>query len=237
MKKIALITGASRGIGRALAVYFADQGYDLLLVARSADQLASCRQALQASHEGIVIETLATDFASPDVALREVEALLARHTRLDVLVSSAGVLNAGHVEMDLAQLGTMVNINLITTMAICNLVARKMKTQGRGEIYNIGSMAGLEPVGKIGAYAATKAAIVSYSQSLYQELLPHGVRVCCLCPSVVDTDMTNDGRIPNELKIATGDLVKAVAFVRSLSAGCAMATLPIRCRVIDQEKG
>lgn len=110
-----------------------------------------------------------------------------------------------------------------------------MKQQGYGEIYNLGSAAGLVPVPKIAAYSATKAAMVSYSQSLYQELLPFGVKVCCLCPSVVDTDMTNDGRVDNKLKIETQDLAKALSFVRSLSLGAAVNTLSIRCSVIDLE--
>ncbi len=111
-----------------------------------------------------------------------------------------------------------------------------MKQQGFGEIYNIGSTAGLEPVPKIAAYSATKSAIVSYSQSLYHELLPFGIKVCCLCPSVVNTDMTNDGRINNNLKIETQDLTKALDFIRGLSASAAVSMLSIRCKVIDLEK-
>ncbi|TKF93855.1 short-chain dehydrogenase, partial [Vibrio sp. F13] len=70
---------------------------------------------------------------------------------------------------------------------------------------------------------------------LYHELLPFGVKVCCLCPSVVNTDMTNDGRIDNKLKIETQDLTKALDFIRSLSSAAAVSTLSIRCRIIDLE--
>lgn len=149
---------------------------------------------------------------------------------------SAGVLMAGHTNLSLMQLSELVNVNLVSTITACNLVAEKMKQQGHGEIYNLGSTSGLEPVPKIAAYSATKAAIVSYSQSLYHELLPLNIQVCCLCPSVVDTDMTNDGRINNSLKIEPQDLAKAIDFIRSLSSGSAMPTLPIRCKVIDLEK-
>ncbi|MBF4391762.1 SDR family NAD(P)-dependent oxidoreductase, partial [Vibrio anguillarum] len=131
------------------------------------------------------------------------------------------VLAAGNTNLPLAKLSELVNVNLLSTITACNLVAEKMKQQGYGEIYNLGSTAGLVPVPKIAAYSATKAAIVRYSQSLYHELLPFGVKVCCLCPSVVDTDMTNDGRIANRLKIEKQDLTKALSFIRSLSPGAA----------------
>ena len=157
------------------------------------------------------------------------------HENIDVLVNSAGVLAAGNTDISLATLSELVNVNLLSTITACNLIAEKMKQQGYGEIYNLGSTAGLVPVPKFAAYSATKAAMVSYSQSLYQELLPFGVKVCCLCPSVVDTDMTNDGRIDNKLKIETQDLAKALSFVRSLSPGAAVNTLSIRCSVIDLE--
>ncbi|SKA54861.1 short chain dehydrogenase [Enterovibrio nigricans DSM 22720] len=151
------------------------------------------------------------------------------------MVNSAGVLAFGHTNISLSKLFELINVNVLSTIIACNLIAEKMKQQGFGEIYTIGSTAGLEPVPKIAAYSATKAAIVSYSQSLYSELLPFGIKVCCLCPSVVDTDMTNDGRIQNDLKIETQDLTKALNFIRSLSPSAAVSTLSIRCKTIDLE--
>ncbi|EOX1298674.1 SDR family NAD(P)-dependent oxidoreductase, partial [Vibrio cholerae] len=164
-----------------------------------------------------------------------ITSIIKEHGNIDAMVNSAGVLAAGNTNLPLAKLSELVNVNLLSTITACNLVAEKMKQQGYGEIYNLGSTAGLVPVPKIAAYSATKAAIVSYSQSLYHELLPFGVKVCCLCPSVVDTDMTNDGRIANRLKIEKQDLAKALSFIRSLSPGATVSTLSIRCSVIDLE--
>ncbi|AZL84760.1 SDR family NAD(P)-dependent oxidoreductase [Aliivibrio salmonicida] len=236
MSKLALITGASRGIGKAISHYFAQQGYSLILVSLNKDNLNATKLELEAHYPSSCIETISVDFNNPADVESAISSIIAEHSSIDVMVNSAGVLMAGHTNLTLKQLSELINVNLLSTITACNLVIEKMKQQGYGEIYNIGSTAGLEPVPKIAAYSATKAAIVSYSQSLYHELLPFNIKVCCLCPSVVDTDMTNDGRIMNNLKIETQDLTKAIDFIRNLSPSASMSTLSIRCKTIDLEK-
>jgi len=235
MSKVALITGASRGIGKTISHYFANQGYSLILLSMNNENLERAKAELSSCYSSCSIETVSVDFNDPVAVEATISSIISENDNIDVMVNSAGVLAAGNTELPLAKLTELVNVNLISTITACNLVAEKMKQQGYGEIYNLGSTAGLAPVPKIAAYSATKAAIVSYSQSLYDELLPFGVKVCCLCPSVVNTDMTNDGRIDNNLKIETQDLAKALDFIQSLSPGAAVDTLSIRCSVIDLE--
>lgn len=235
MSKVALITGASRGIGKTISHYFANQGYSLILLSMNNENLEKAKAELNSCYSSCSIETVSVDFNDPVAVEATISSIISENDNIDVMVNSAGVLAAGNTELPLAKLTELVNVNLISTITACNLVAEKMKQQGYGEIYNLGSTAGLAPVPKIAAYSATKAAIVSYSQSLYHELLPFGVKVCCLCPSVVNTDMTNDGRIDNNLKIETQDLAKALDFIQSLSPGAAVNTLSIRCSVIDLE--
>lgn len=206
-----------------------------MLLALNTKNLEQAQTELKAQYPLCLVETVSVDFNNPSDVESAIKSIIEMHENIDVLVNSAGVLAAGNTDISLATLSELVNVNLLSTITACNLIAEKMKQQGYGEIYNLGSTAGLVPVPKIAAYSATKAAMVSYSQSLYQELLPFGVKVCCLCPSVVDTDMTNDGRIDNKLKIETQDLAKALSFVRSLSPGAAVNTLSIRCSVIDLE--
>ncbi|EGA66071.1 SDR family NAD(P)-dependent oxidoreductase [Vibrio brasiliensis] len=235
MSKVALITGASRGIGKTISHYFANQGYSLILLSMNNENLEKAKTELSSRYSSCSIETVSVDFNDPVAVEATISSIISENDNIDLMVNSAGVLAAGNTELPLAKLTELVNVNLISTITACNLVAEKMKQQGYGEIYNLGSTAGLAPVPKIAAYSATKAAIVSYSQSLYHELLPFGVKVCCLCPSVVNTDMTNDGRIDNNLKIETQDLAKALDFIQSLSPGAAVNTLSIRCSVIDLE--
>ncbi|WP_341660099.1 SDR family NAD(P)-dependent oxidoreductase [Vibrio sp.] len=235
MTKTAVITGASRGIGKAISHYLAEQGYNLVLLANNTDNLKKLSSQLSLDFPNLSIQNFSVDLSHPETVDTSIQAILAELETIDILVSSAGVLTAGHIDVSTSQLIKLVNVNLTSTMLICNAVAQRMRQQKYGEIYNLGSTAGLSPVSKIGAYSATKSAIVSYSQSLYQELLPHNIKVCCLCPSVVDTDMTNDGRIDNSLKIETTDITKAMDFIRQLSSGASMSVLPIRCKVIDME--
>lgn len=236
MVKHAIITGASRGIGKALALYFAGQGYSLSLMAKSKDNLVTARTEILELNPKIDIDIFPVDFAQPEKVDQTLTQILNVHPRVDVLVNSAGILTAGNIDVSLEALSTLININLVSTIQVTNQIAQQMKKQGHGHIFNLGSTAGLSPVSKIAAYSASKAAIVSYTESLYTEMLSCGVQVCCLCPSVVDTDMTNDGRIDNAEKIEIDDLSKAVDFVMNLSSGAAMAMLPIRCKVIDLEK-
>ncbi|WP_394125451.1 SDR family NAD(P)-dependent oxidoreductase [Vibrio hepatarius] len=235
MSKVAIITGASRGIGKTISHYFAQEGYSLVLLALNTENLEQAKAELTSQYSSCLVDTMSVDFNNPSEVETAIKSIIKERGNIDVMVNSAGVLAAGNTNLSLAKLSELVNVNLLSTITACNLVAEKMKQQGYGEIYNLGSTAGLAPVPKIAAYSATKAAIVSYSQSLYHELLPFGVKVCCLCPSVVDTDMTNDGRIDNNLKIETQDLAKSLQFIRSLSAGAAVSTLSIRCSVIDLE--
>lgn len=236
MVKHAIITGASRGIGKALALYFAGQGYSLSLMAKSKDNLVTARTEILELNPKIDIDIFPVDFAQPEKVEQTLTQILNVHPRVDVLVNSAGILTAGNIDVSLEALSTLINVNLVSTIQVANQIAQQMKKQGHGHIFNLGSTAGLSPVSKIAAYSASKAAIVSYTESLYTEMLSCGVQVCCLCPSVVDTDMTNDGRIDNAEKIEIDDLSKAVDFVMNLSSGAAMAMLPIRCKVIDLEK-
>lgn len=236
MVKHAIITGASRGIGKALALYFAGQGYSLSLMAKSKDNLVTARTEISELNPKIDIDIFPVDFAQPEKVEQTLTQILNVHPRVDVLVNSAGTLTAGNIDVSLEALSTLINVNLVSTIQVANQIAQQMKKQGHGHIFNLGSTAGLSPVSKIAAYSASKAAIVSYTESLYTEMLSCGVQVCCLCPSVVDTDMTNDGRIDNAEKIEIDDLSKAVDFVMNLSSGAAMAMLPIRCKVIDLEK-
>ncbi|SEB35016.1 3-oxoacyl-[acyl-carrier protein] reductase [Tenacibaculum sp. MAR_2009_124] len=236
MNKFALITGASRGIGKAISHYFAAQGYSLILIARQHDNLIKLKSELHKNHQINKIKIVSLDFNIPLEVESKINTIMDHNETIDVVVNNAGILLTGNTTLSAKEITQLMNVNLISNMIISNIAAEKMKEQGYGEIYNLGSMAGLEPSSKIAAYAASKAAFISYSESLYHELLAFNIQVCCLCPSVVDTDMTNDGRISNELKIETLDLTKAIDFVRSLSSGASISKFPIRCKLIDLEK-
>ncbi|MBW8183734.1 SDR family NAD(P)-dependent oxidoreductase [Shewanella nanhaiensis] len=232
MSKLAIITGGSRGIGYSIAEKLAQMGFNLILMAKTANNLTSAKQALLEINPNISIETIAIDFSDSAAIESVAQTITEKHTNIDILVNSAGVLSIEFEHASAATLSTLFSVNCISTMVLTNAICEQMKQARSGYIINIASLAGKSHLPKIGAYAATKAALISYSESLYKHLLPHNVKVTCLCPSVVNTEMTDDGRIANQDKIQTDDLVNAVTYILSLGKGAQLPQLDIDCTPI-----
>ena len=232
MTQLALITGGSRGIGYAIAEKFATMGFNLILIAQNDTRLLSAKHALQHINSNIHIDTLAIDFTDSSAVEQAAKALSKANPNINILVNSAGVLSIEFEHASAATLTSLFSINCISTMILTNAIAAQMKEYRTGHIINIASLAGKSHLPKIGVYAATKAALISYSESLYKSLLPYDVKVSCLCPSVVNTEMTNDGRIANQDKIQTDDIVNAITFILSLGKGAQLPQLDIDCTPI-----
>lgn len=187
--KTALITGASRGIGRAIAVEFANQGIKrLLLVARDRQRLAEV--ATEVSALGVDVVTLAIDLSQPI----EVNIAIARawrdHGPIHILVNCAGVAHqAPFLQTRLPQVQEEISTNLIGMYTITRLVARRMVAQREGVIVNVSSLMGKLAAPTMATYSATKFAILGFTQALRGELAAHNVKVVALLPSLTDTDM------------------------------------------------
>lgn len=200
MKKLAIITGASRGIGYAIAKYLASRGMDLILIAQHIDGLSRAKQSIMDAHPECRVHVAPVDMEDVASVDSSITRILEDFPIVSILINAAGVLKLGASEMPTAHLLELLTVNLTSTLVISNKVAEQMKSARAGHIFTIASLAGIESQGKLAAYASSKAGLISYSQSLYSDLLVHNVNVTCLCPSVVNTDMTNDGRIKNEEK-------------------------------------
>ena len=183
----ALITGASKGIGKAIAETLARRGYDLLLVARSADLLEKVSAEIHASTQRDC-KWLAMDLAGPESA-EEVYAWCNTH-RFDVtiLVNNAGYGLSGPFEKytspDHAE---MLQVNIITLTKLTRLFLPDLLKKQSAYILNIGSSAAYQAVPFLTAYAASKAYVLSFSRGLYQELKKTSVSVTCICPGPTDT--------------------------------------------------
>ena len=232
MSKLAIITGGSRGIGYSIAEKLAQMGFNLILMAKTASNLASAKQGLLKINANISIETIAVDFSDSAAVESIAQTITEKHSNINILVNSAGDLSIEFEHASAATLSTLFSVNCISTMVLTNAISEQMKQARSGYIINIASLAGKSHLPKIGAYAATKAALISYSESLYKHLLPHDVKVSCLCPSVVNTEMTDDGRIANQDKIQTDDLVNAVTYILTLGKGAQLPQLDIDCTPI-----
>jgi hypothetical protein len=191
----ALITGASKGIGRAIATTLAARGYDLLLVARSGDLLEQVSTEIhQASNRNC--QWLAVDLAGDQAAEKVYEWCQNNQYDVSILVNNAGYGLSGPFEIYSMQEHTeMLNVNIITLTKMTRLFLPDLLRQPAGYILNIGSSASYQAVPLLSAYAASKAFVLSFSRGLYQELRNTSVSVTCICPGPTDTNFVNRANI------------------------------------------
>ena len=183
IRRLCLVTGASAGIGEALARVYAANGFDLALVARRADRLEDLAADLRAAHgtEALVIPA---DLSEPDAADALLAAVAAKGRSVDVLINNAGYgLRGRYATTDWAVIEAMLAVMLVSVCRLSRAVLPDMIGQGYGRIVNVASVAGMVP-GRPTAplYNATKAFLIRASQGLHEETLGTGVHVTALCP-------------------------------------------------------
>jgi 2-deoxy-D-gluconate 3-dehydrogenase len=187
--KNAFVTGASRGIGKVIAVALADAGADVVLVARSADGLADTAEAVAAvGRKAIVIPTDVTgQQAVANAAARAIEEL----GYIDIVVNNAGGSNFMVPFRDLRLTGwdKLIQLNLSSAVYVCHAFAGHMLDRGKGSVINVASVAGVASAPLMSPYGAAKAALVSLTKSLAVEWGAGGVRVNALCPGWTATDL------------------------------------------------
>lgn len=176
-RPLALVTGASSGIGRELAALAVAEGHDLVAVARRQDRLEALASELGEDRVSVVV----ADLANPGAPRQVVDALDGR--RVDLLVNNAGFGTTGaFVDLDLERELSMVQVNVVALMGLTGLLLPPMVEQGAGRILNIASTAAFQAGPYMATYFATKAFVLSWSEALDQELQGTGVSVTCHCP-------------------------------------------------------
>jgi short-subunit dehydrogenase len=184
----ALITGASRGIGRATALCFAKAGIEPILVGRSLSALESVQQAVLAC--GVNARAYVVDLSAIQEVRAEIEKILAEVGTVEILVNNAGMgYTATLAETSLADWQTVLNLNLTSPVQCIQAVLPQMRSQQRGTILNVISIAGRQTFPEWGAYSASKFGLMSVTKTLAQEERSHGIRVVALCPGSVNTPL------------------------------------------------
>jgi hypothetical protein len=183
-----LVTGASSGIGRALATCFAAEGCRLILLARKRQALQALADELRQAHK-TQSEVLTADLAQPDTPPRIFRHLEANGTKVDVLVNNAGFGAYGRfTELPLERQLEMVQVNVTALTHLARLFLPGMTARRRGGVLNVASTAGFQPGPLMAVYFATKAYVLSFSEALAEELLRTGVTVTALCPGATATN-------------------------------------------------
>jgi NAD(P)-dependent dehydrogenase (short-subunit alcohol dehydrogenase family) len=195
--KVALVTGASRGIGQAIAVALAQQGARLALVARSVKGLR--QTAHQVENRGAECLVTAADVANEAQVRRVVAEALERFGRVDILVNSAGVAAFRPLEETTeADWDAMLDANLKSPFLLMKHVVPLMVRQGKGDVVNIASIAALHAFSNSSGYCASKAGLVGLSRAVSQEYRTRGIRVVAVCPGAVDTPLWDAAEQPPE---------------------------------------
>jgi short-subunit dehydrogenase len=200
-RPVALVTGASSGIGQSFARLLARGGHDLVLVARDTARLEALAKELDAQH-GASSEVIGADLTVAEQCAT-VEARLRSEPKVDILVNNAGFGTFGpFAELPVDAEEREIRLNVLALMRLSHAAASAMSARGEGGILNVSSVAGAQPVPGNTTYAATKAFVTSFTEALHEELRPKGVRVTVLMPGFTRTEFqeranfTGESRVP-----------------------------------------
>jgi 3-oxoacyl-[acyl-carrier protein] reductase len=189
-KRVAIVTGASRGIGEAIARHLAKAGVHVVAVARSADKLAGVVEAISAA--GGSAEFATVDIADAKALAGLIESIADKHGRLDVLVNNAGITRDGlFLRMEDADFDDVINTNLKSAFVAMRAGARSIMRSKTGRIINIGSVSGVTGNAGQANYSASKAGLIGLTKTVAKELAGKGVTVNLVAPGFIATDMTD----------------------------------------------
>ena len=221
--RVVMISGANRGIGRAIAQCLHGKGYALSLGARDPDAIGLAGEAVMRHYYD------ATDAASNEAW---VEATIGRFGRIDGLVNNAGVALSANIEdADESAYDRMWEINVKGPLRMTRLALPHLKASGAGRIVNVASLSGKRVAGSSAGYAMSKFAVMALSHATRKAGWDDGVRVTALCPSYVATDMTSKvTSFPRGEMIDAADLAELAATVLALPNNAAVSELLVNCR-------
>lgn len=220
--RAAIVTGASRGIGFAIAQTLAENGYAVTLTARRPEPLAEAAKEL--AERGFDVNHVAADLADEEGIRAIVAAHRERFGRLDVLVNNGGVgVGATAAEHETKFIDMQLDVNLRAIVLMYREALGLLRVagieHGRAQVVNVASLAGKQPGAWLSVYSAAKAGVIAYTQAMNRELGEDGIRSVALCPGWVDTHMSEfmKDEVPADTMIQPADVAAAVLFVLGLS--------------------
>jgi len=195
MSETVLITGASSGIGKELAIVYAANLYNLILVARSKNKLDDLKQELEKTNK-IEVTNISLDLSNQDSAEELYGIVKEKKLQVDILINNAGFgLNGEFTEIDINSQTEMINLNMLTLTKLSNLFAKEMTVQNFGKIVNIASTAAFQPITNFAVYAATKAYVLSFSEAIAVELKSKNISITAICPGATESNFMDSAGV------------------------------------------
>lgn len=228
-----VVTGASRGMGRAIAEAFAQAEYEVLISARDQSKLDEVAQDLMKRYPGSVVVAKAANVTVPD-QIKAFGAWCLERGSIDVLVNNAGIFKPGNLlDQPDGLLESQLAVNLYSAYHLSRLIVPAMVKRGSGHIINICSIAGQRPYAHGGAYSISKFALDGFSQNLREELKPTGVKVTTVYPGAVLTDSWGDFDNADHRIMEASDIAALVYQATQLSVGACVEQIVVRPRLGD----
>lgn len=233
-QKTAVITGATHGIGRAIAEKFLEAGFAIALCARNVGELETLAALWKAKKQDAEILALPADFARKEEVLQFANAVIENFGRVDVLVNNAGIFFPGSIaEEPDGNLEELMQVNLFSAYHLTRALLLKMKKSGSGHIFNLCSVASLKAYPAGGSYSITKYALLGFSDNLREELKPSGIRVTAVCPGATWSRSWSGSGVPEERVMGAEDVAEMVWAAYTLSARADVETIVMRPQLGD----
>ncbi len=225
----AVITGATKGIGKAIARQLAAAGYHLAICSRNADELLVAIDELQTAYPGVQITGLPADCADADQLNQFVSFVQEHFTHTDVLVNNAGMFRPSPLLAETHDLLTeQWDLNLLAPYRLCKIFGKEMRSRRSGHIVNICSIAAIQPVVAAGSYSVTKAALLALTRVLREELMPDDVKVTAILPGSTFTDSWQGSDADPSIFVSPDDVAAAVLACLKMSGGANVDEIIVR---------
>ncbi|XZF12692.1 SDR family oxidoreductase [Chitinophagaceae bacterium MMS25-I14] len=229
MSKYAVITGATQGIGLAIAERLLEEGFSVAVCARSSEDLAILERAWQQRYPNAAIICFSADFARKEDVAAFASVVLKTFPLINILVNNAGIFIPGQLadEAD-GHLETLMSVNLYSAYHLTRLLLPQMKMQQSGHIFNMCSVASLKAYPNGGSYSITKYALMGFSENLREELKPDGIKVTALCPGATNSRSWAGSGISESRIMEAADVAKILWAAYTLSAQADVETIVMR---------
>ncbi|MBZ0179169.1 MAG: SDR family oxidoreductase [Melioribacteraceae bacterium] len=232
---LAVITGASRGIGKKVAVGLAEDGYKTILFARSNKGLKETESEIKniiQEKEELLPDLYPVNITDHKRVEESIEAIKEKYGRIDILFNNAGIWSTGSLDYSVEEYKNVLETNLVAQYSFLKNTVPVMKKNKSGYIFNLASRAGIIGFPGSGTYVSSKFGLVGLSKSLYAELAEYKIKVTALCPSYVNTDMSKQVNPPisRDNMIQPEDILKTVRYLLTLSHDSYVKEIIIECR-------
>lgn len=226
--KVAIVTGASKGIGKTIAIGFGKMKLQTILIGRNQNDLQKVSNEIS-KEGGPQPKVFSVDITDSKKVKETVAEVAEKFGRIDILVNNAGIHFGGSLDLPEQDFKKMLETNLVAQLVFAQEVVPVMRKQQSGFIFNVSSRSGKVGFSGSGGYSASKFGLLGLSESLYRELTPQGIKVTALCPAWVNTQMARQAGTPLEAEemIQPEDLFETIRWLLNLSPGACVKEVVI----------